>query len=86
MPESRPHLAERARKVPWDEVRRHATTLFVALQAGWAALSEAERREVRELLRKSRGRPRNLSRAEAQRLGRLAGRAATAARRAQKRS
>ena len=51
------------------------------LQAGWTALSEAEREEARKLVLKSRGRPRNLSRPEAQRLGRIAAKAAMAAQR-----
>ena len=68
------------RPVPWNELRRQATTVFLWLQAGWKALDERERDEVRRLLRKSRGRPRNLSRDEARKLGRLAGKAAKAAR------
>jgi hypothetical protein len=55
------------------------------LQAGWIALDERERARVSELVRKSRGRPRNLSKAEARELGGLASRAATAARRARRR-
>jgi hypothetical protein len=55
------------------------------LQAGWIALDERERARVSELLRKSRGRPRNLSKAEARELGRMAGRAASAAQRARRR-
>jgi hypothetical protein len=55
------------------------------LQAGWSELSAAEREEVRKLLTKSRGRPRNLSKAEAKRLGALAGRAASAAARIKRR-
>ncbi|MEA2282157.1 MAG: hypothetical protein QOK21_2764 [Solirubrobacteraceae bacterium] len=51
------------------------------LQAGWVALDERERARVSELVRKSRGRPRNLSKDEARELGGLAGRAAAAARR-----
>jgi hypothetical protein len=60
-------------------LRRHALIIFLMLRAGWTALSETERAEVRTLVTKSRGRPRNLSRAEARRLGSLAGRAARAA-------
>jgi hypothetical protein len=78
-----PHRAsESGRAIPWHELRRHATTAFLLLQAGWAALDKQERERVSELVRKSRGRPRNLTRDEARELGRLAGRAATAARRA----
>ena len=55
------------------------------LQAGWTALSEAEREEARRLVRKSRGRPVNLSGAESRRLGTLAAKAATAAARTRRR-
>jgi hypothetical protein len=67
------------RDVPWGEVRRRATVVFLWLQTGWTALSESEREEVRRLLAKSRGRARNLTRDEARRLGRLAAKAANAA-------
>ncbi len=67
------------RDVPWDEFRRRATVVFLWLQAGWSALSESDREEVRRLVAKSRGRPRNLTRTEARRLGRLAAKAAKAA-------
>jgi hypothetical protein len=66
------------REVPWAELRRRATVIFIWLQAGWGALSKEEREEVRRLVTKSRGRPRNLNKAEAKRLGRLAGKAAAA--------
>ena len=75
-----PRRRPETRPVPWTELRRQATTVFVWLQAGWMALDEREREEVRRLVRKSRGRPRNLSRDEARSLGRIAGKAATAAR------
>ena len=39
------------------------------LQAGWVALDERERARASELVRKSRGRPRNLTKAEARELG-----------------
>jgi hypothetical protein len=55
------------------------------LQAGWGALDERERSRASELVRKSRGRPRNLTKAEARELGGMAGRAASAAQRARKR-
>jgi hypothetical protein len=67
------------KEIPWTELRRRSTTVFLWLQAGWAALSEEEREDVRRLVMKSKGRPRNLSRAEAKRLGGLAGKAAAAA-------
>jgi hypothetical protein len=73
------------RSVPWAELRRHATIVYLWLQAGWSALSESERSELRRLITKSKGRPRNLTRNEARRLGSLAGRAAAAAARSHRR-
>ena len=74
-----PRRLPAAREIPWAELRRRGAIVYLWLQAGWSELSASEREEVGKLLRKSRGRPRNLSKAEAQRLGRLAGRAASAA-------
>ena len=73
-----------ARDVPWDELRKRATTIYRMLQAGWDELTADERDEVRRLVSKSRGLPRNLTRDETKRLGRLAGRAAAAAGRARR--
>jgi hypothetical protein len=78
MPEPRRRLPS-PREVPWTELRRRAATVFRYLQAGWEELGAAEREEVRRLVTKSKGRPRNLTRDEARRLGQLAGRAARAA-------
>jgi hypothetical protein len=72
------------REVPWGEFRRRAETVFLMLQAGWLALSEAERAEARKLITKSRGKPKNLSRDEARRLGRIAAKAAAASGRARR--
>ena len=74
-----PRRLPAAREIPWAELRRRATIVFFWLQTGWSELSSAEREEVRRLLTKSRGHPRNLTRVEAKRLGQLAGRAASAA-------
>jgi hypothetical protein len=73
------------RQIPWAELRRRAAIVYLWLQDGWNELSQAEREEIRKLLTKSRGRPRNLTKAEARRLGQLAGRAATAAARRRRR-
>jgi hypothetical protein len=81
MPAPRRELPAGRRPIPWTDLRRHAGTVFQWLQAGWNSLDEREREEVRRLVRKSKGRPRNLSRDEARKLGRLAGKAANAARR-----
>jgi hypothetical protein len=75
----KPRLPATTRNVPWAELRRGATVVFLMLQAGWDELTSEERAEVRKLVTKSRGRPHNLSKDEARRLGRLAGRAARAA-------
>lgn len=72
-------------EVPWAELRRRAGIVYVWLHSGWSELSPSERAEVARLLRKSRGRPRNLTKAEAKTLGQLAGRAASAAAAARRR-
>jgi hypothetical protein len=66
-------------EIPWDEVRRRAGIVFHWLQEGWNELTAAERAEIRKLVTKSRGRPRNLTKAETRRLGQLASRAASGA-------
>lgn len=73
------------REIPWAELRRRASFVYLWLQAGWDELSAAERSEIGKLVTKSRGRPRNLTKAEARRLGQLAARAATAAARGRRR-
>jgi hypothetical protein len=78
VPQPRRQLPK-AQEIPWVELRRRSGILFLWLQAGWSALSADEREQVRRLLVKSRGRPNRLSRDEARTLGRLAGRAASAA-------
>jgi hypothetical protein len=78
MTQPRRRLPQRS-EIPWTELRRRATVLFLMLQAGWSELTADERDEARQLVTKSRGRPRNLTRAETKRLGVLAGRAARAA-------
>jgi hypothetical protein len=80
-----PRRLPNPRTVPWAELRKHATIVYLWLQAGWSALTESERAELRGLITKSKGRPRNLSRQEAKRLGSLAGRAASAAARSRRR-
>jgi hypothetical protein len=80
-----PRRLPSAREIPWPELRRRAAIVYLWLQDGWNELSAAERAEVAKLLRKSRGRPRNLTKPEAKRLGQLAGRAASAAARRRRR-
>ena len=79
MPALRRRPLPKAEDIPWTELRRRSTIVFLWLQAGWNALSADEREQVRQLLVKSKGRPNRLSKAEARQLGRLAGRAASAA-------
>ena len=79
MPALRRRPLPKAEDIPWAELRRRSTIVFLWLQAGWNALSADEREQVRELLVKSKGRPNRLSKTEARQLGRLAGRAASAA-------
>jgi hypothetical protein len=78
MPEPRRRLPSRS-EIPWEELRRRATVVYGYVQRGWSELSAAERGELGRLLRKSKGRPRNLTRDEARRFGRLVARAASAA-------
>ena len=79
MPALRRRPLPKAEEIPWAELRRRSTIVFLWLQAGWSALSADEREQVRKLLVKSKGRPNRLSKDEARMLGRLAGRAASAA-------
>ena len=79
MPALRRRPLPKAEEIPWAELRRRSTIVFLWLQAGWSALSADEREQVRKLLVKSKGRPNRLSKDEARALGRLAGRAASAA-------
>ena len=79
MPALRRRPLPKAEEIPWAELRRLSTIVFLWLQAGWGALSADEREQVRRLLVKSKGRPNRLSKDEARTLGKLAGRAASAA-------
>jgi len=79
VPAPRRQIPKAAQDIPWAELRRRSAIVYLWLQAGWTALTPAEREQVRKLLAKSRGRPNRLSKEEARTLGRLAGRAASAA-------
>lgn len=78
MPQPRRRLPAPS-EIPWTELRRRAAVTYKYLQRGWDELSAAERSELGQLLRKSRGRPRNLTRDEAQRFGQIVARAARGA-------
>ena len=75
LPRRRPTLPSR-QEVPWTELRRRATVVFLWLRQGWTALTPAEREEAWRLVRKSGGNPRRLTSEEARTLGRLAAKAA----------
>jgi len=78
MPDPRRRLPATS-EIPWTELRHRAAVTYDYLQRGWNELSTAERDELGQLLRKSRGRPRNLTRDEARRFGQIVARAARAA-------
>jgi hypothetical protein len=77
MPQPRRRLPSRS-EIPWAELRSRARVVYTYLERGWSALTPAERNELGNLLRKSRGRPGNLTRDEARRFGQLVARAASA--------
>jgi hypothetical protein len=79
VPAPRPQIPKAAQDIPWAELRRRSAIAYLWLQAGWSALEQDEREQIRKLLVKSRGRPNRLTREEARTLGRLAGRAASSA-------
>jgi hypothetical protein len=78
MPLPRRNLPSR-QEIPWTELRQQAQIVYGWLRAGWDALTPDEREHARKLLVKSKGRLNRLSKDEARTLGRLAGRAASAA-------
>ena len=63
----------------WQEIRRRVHIVYQRGRRAWDALTPDERRELRDLVGKSRGRPRNLTAQERRRLGYLAGKAGRAA-------
>ena len=66
-------------EIPWSELRRQGQLVYSWLRAGWDALSADEREQARKLLVKCKGRVNRLSKEEARALGKIAGRAASAA-------
>jgi hypothetical protein len=75
-------LFARGRGLPWARIYLLGELAYRKGRAVHGGLSEADRSELGRLLRKSRGRRRNLSGIELQRLGSLALKAFDAARRA----
>ncbi len=55
------------RRVPWIRVLMMGAEALPVLRRHWGNLAPSERRELAELLRRSRGRPRNLSAGERER-------------------
>ena len=71
-----------AKKIPWKRVLLVAQQLYVRGSAASRALTPAERKRLLDLVKKSQGRPSNLTERERARVKALAGKALTAARQA----
>ena len=71
-----------ARRVPWKKVMLAATLAYRKGSGGYKALSESERKRLLDLVKKSQGRPSNLTERERTRVRELAGKVLTAARQA----
>ena len=69
-----------ARRVPWAKVLVAAQLVYARGSAAAKALDAKERRTLLDLVRKSQGRPSNLSERERARVRELAGKALSAAR------
>lgn len=73
-------IAMTARRIPWRRVLAVSALVYQRGSAAWAALTPDERRRMRELVAKSRGRPSNLTDRERQRIRELAAKAIHGAR------
>ena len=71
-----------ARRIPWARVLLAAQLVYKKGGAASRALTPAERKRLLELVKKSQGRPGNLTDRERARVRELAGKALTAAREA----
>jgi hypothetical protein len=69
-----------AKKIPWKKVLLVAQQVYVRGSAASRALTAAERKRLLDLVKKSQGRPSNLTDRERARVKELAGKALTAAR------
>jgi hypothetical protein len=74
-------IATTARRIPWKRVLAVSTLVYQRGSAAWAALTPEERRRLRELVAKSKGRPSNLTERERRRVRDLAQKAVEGARR-----
>jgi hypothetical protein len=73
-------IVTKARRIPWKRVLLVAQLVYVKGSAVSKALTPAERKRLLDLVKKSQGRPSNLSERERARVKELAGKALTAAR------
>jgi hypothetical protein len=71
-----------AKRIPWKRVLLVAQLVYVKGSAASKALTPAERQRLLDLVKKSQGRPSNLTEKERARVRELAGKALVAARRA----
>jgi hypothetical protein len=71
-----------AKRIPWKRVLLVAQLVYVKGSAASKALTPAERRRLLDLVKKSQGRPSNLTEKERTRVRELAGKALAAARKA----
>jgi hypothetical protein len=74
-------IAATARRIPWRRVIAISALAYQRGSAAWGALTPTERRRLRDLIAKSRGRPSNLTERERQRVRELAAKAVHGARR-----
>jgi hypothetical protein len=75
-------IAATARKIPWATVVAVGTVAARKGSAAWNALTPRQRRELADLVRKSKGRPSNLTKRQQYEARRLARKALDAARQA----
>jgi hypothetical protein len=73
-------IAATARRIPWRRVLAVSALAYQRGSAAWAALTPDERRRLRELIAKSRGRPSNLTERERGQIRELAAKALHGAR------
>ena len=81
MPSAAP-IVSAARRIPWKTVLLAGQLAYRKGSAASQALTESERKRLLDLVKKSKGRPSNLTQRERDRVRELAGKAMTAAREA----
>jgi hypothetical protein len=74
-------IAMTARRIPWRRVIAVSALAYQRGSAAWSALTPEERRRLRDLVAKSKGRPSNLTDRERRRVRELAAKALHGARR-----